>query len=56
MIRSRYRRITFFFARILAGLIMWELIFPRLGLKRWSRRTRAGRLKKNRHPVQTACH
>ncbi len=45
MIRSRYRRITLFFARILAGLIIWELILPRLGLRRWSRRTRSRRLK-----------
>lgn len=45
MIRSRYRRITFFFARILAGLIIWELILPRIGLRSWSRRTRSRRLK-----------
>jgi predicted unusual protein kinase regulating ubiquinone biosynthesis (AarF/ABC1/UbiB family) len=45
MIRSRYRRITFFFARILLGLIFWELIFPRIGLRRWTHRTRPRRLK-----------
>jgi predicted unusual protein kinase regulating ubiquinone biosynthesis (AarF/ABC1/UbiB family) len=45
MIRSRYRRITFFFARILLGLILWELIFPRIGLRRWSRQTRSRRLR-----------
>jgi predicted unusual protein kinase regulating ubiquinone biosynthesis (AarF/ABC1/UbiB family) len=45
MIRSRYRRITFFFARILASLIVWELILPRIGLRRWSRSTRARRLR-----------
>ncbi len=43
--RSRYRRITFFFARQLASLILWELIFPRLGLQRWSVRTRSTRLR-----------
>jgi predicted unusual protein kinase regulating ubiquinone biosynthesis (AarF/ABC1/UbiB family) len=45
MIRSRYRRITFFFARILIGLIFWELILPRIGLRSWSRRNRSRRLK-----------
>ncbi|MGE5223548.1 MAG: ABC1 kinase family protein [Omnitrophica WOR_2 bacterium] len=44
MIRSRYRRITFFFARVLISLFLWELIFPRIGLKKWSSRTRSGRL------------
>ena len=45
MIRSRYRQITFFFARILIGLIFWELILPRIGLRGWSRRNRSHRLK-----------
>jgi predicted unusual protein kinase regulating ubiquinone biosynthesis (AarF/ABC1/UbiB family) len=45
MIRSRYRRITFFFARILIGLIFWEWILPRIGLRGWSRRNRSRRLK-----------
>jgi predicted unusual protein kinase regulating ubiquinone biosynthesis (AarF/ABC1/UbiB family) len=43
--RTRYRRITFFFARIILGLAAWELIFPRLGLSKWVRRTRTGRLR-----------
>lgn len=46
MIRSRYRRITFFFARILVSLLIWELIFPRIGLRRWTLSTRSTRFKK----------
>ena len=44
MLRSRYRRITFFFARILIGIILWDLILPRLGMRSLSRRTRSERL------------
>lgn len=50
MIRSRYRRIIFFFGRVLFNVLMWELILPHLGLKSWSRRTRSKRL--NRIGVQ----
>ena len=50
MIRSRYRRIIFFFGHVLFNVLMWELILPRLGLKSWSRRTRSKRL--NRIGVQ----
>jgi predicted unusual protein kinase regulating ubiquinone biosynthesis (AarF/ABC1/UbiB family) len=45
MLRSRYRRITLFFARTLLSLAVWELIFPRLGLRGWSARTRSRRLR-----------
>lgn len=44
MIRNRYRRIVWFFARIISGIILWDLILPRLGLRGWSRRTRPDRL------------
>jgi predicted unusual protein kinase regulating ubiquinone biosynthesis (AarF/ABC1/UbiB family) len=46
MIRNRYRRIVLFFARLLAGFVYWDLILPRLGLRRWSRRTRPQRLQR----------
>ncbi len=46
MLRSRYRRILFFFARILASVIFWDLILPRIGLGRWSRNTRSTRMRK----------
>lgn len=45
MIRNRYRRITWFFARIITGIIIWDLFLPRIGLRGWSRRTRPDRLK-----------
>lgn len=47
MIRHRYRRIVFFFARILLSFALWDLIFPRIGLRRWSRETRPERLKRS---------
>jgi predicted unusual protein kinase regulating ubiquinone biosynthesis (AarF/ABC1/UbiB family) len=45
MIRARYRRIVFFFARFLISLIYWELVLPRIGLRRWSQRNRSSRLR-----------
>ena len=47
MYRARYRRIVFFFARIILSLILWDLILPRLGLRGWSRRTRPSRLRRS---------
>lgn len=46
MLKARYRRITFFFAHILISLAIWELIFPRLGLRKWALSTRQDRLRK----------
>jgi predicted unusual protein kinase regulating ubiquinone biosynthesis (AarF/ABC1/UbiB family) len=46
MLRSRYRRIIFFFTRILLSVILWDLIFPRIGLGGWSRNTRSKRIRK----------
>ncbi len=46
MLRTRYRRIIFFFARILVSIILWDLIFPRIGLAKWSSRTRSERYRK----------
>lgn len=46
MLRARYIRIILFFARVLLGLIVWDLIFPRLGLRSYTLRTRPGRLRK----------
>jgi|SRR5579859_5708765 len=46
MIRSRYRRIVFFFARLILSLVFWDLLLPRLGLRVWSRRTRPERLRR----------
>jgi predicted unusual protein kinase regulating ubiquinone biosynthesis (AarF/ABC1/UbiB family) len=44
MLRSRYRRIVTFWARVLASLFFWELILPRIGLRFISLQTRSSRL------------
>jgi len=46
MIRARYRRIVFFFARLIASIVVWDIVLPRLGLRGWSRRTRPQRLRR----------
>lgn len=46
MLRARYRRIVFFFAGVLSRLAFWDLLLPRLGLGRLSRRTRTERLRR----------
>jgi predicted unusual protein kinase regulating ubiquinone biosynthesis (AarF/ABC1/UbiB family) len=44
-LRARYRRIVFFFGRVTAGFIFWELVMPKIGLGGWARR---GRTERNR--------
>ncbi|MFZ3081002.1 MAG: AarF/ABC1/UbiB kinase family protein [Bellilinea sp.] len=46
MLRQRYRKILFFFASVLLGLLWWELFLPRIGLKRLVRQTRNRRLRR----------
>jgi predicted unusual protein kinase regulating ubiquinone biosynthesis (AarF/ABC1/UbiB family) len=46
MLRARYRRIIYFFARILVSELFWDLFLPRIGLSRWSNRTRSERARK----------
>jgi predicted unusual protein kinase regulating ubiquinone biosynthesis (AarF/ABC1/UbiB family) len=43
MIRARYRRITFFFARIILSVAWWDLVLPRLGMRGASQRNRKDR-------------
>lgn len=45
MLRSRYRRITSFFTRVISSLIFWELVLPNLGFRSYSQRSRSRRLK-----------
>jgi predicted unusual protein kinase regulating ubiquinone biosynthesis (AarF/ABC1/UbiB family) len=47
MLATRYRRIVFFFARVVGGLFWWELVVPRLGLRAWTERTRPERLRRS---------
>jgi predicted unusual protein kinase regulating ubiquinone biosynthesis (AarF/ABC1/UbiB family) len=42
-LRARYRFIMWFFARATAGLVFWEVILPRIGLRALTRRTRSAR-------------
>ncbi len=44
--RTRYWRIMYFFTGAAAGFIVWEIIFPRIGLRALSRRTRSGRFRR----------
>lgn len=46
MLRPRYRRIIFFFTRVILNIIYWDLLLPRLGLRGLSRNTRPQRLRK----------
>ncbi|HKJ27557.1 MAG TPA: AarF/UbiB family protein [Anaerolineales bacterium] len=46
MIRSRYRRILFFFGRVLAALFFWDILLPRIGFRRFSERGRSARLQR----------
>lgn len=47
MYRARYRRIVLFFARILISLAFWDLLLPRLGLRKQAQRTRPERLRRS---------
>lgn len=44
--RGRYFRILYFFVGVIARFILWELIIARLGLRKWTRRTRAERFRR----------
>jgi predicted unusual protein kinase regulating ubiquinone biosynthesis (AarF/ABC1/UbiB family) len=44
MIRSRYRRIVFFFARVILSHLWWDVVLPRIGFRKLARRNRTKRL------------
>lgn len=44
--RGRYFKILYFFAGVITRFILWELIIARLGLRNWTRRTRAERFRR----------
>ncbi|MEA3349573.1 MAG: AarF/UbiB family protein [Chloroflexota bacterium] len=46
MLRSRYRRIVFFFTRATVSLLWWNVILRRLGFRRWAKKTRPRRLQR----------
>jgi predicted unusual protein kinase regulating ubiquinone biosynthesis (AarF/ABC1/UbiB family) len=45
-LRARYRRIMFFFAGAAIDFLFWEVLLPRLGLRRLSQRTRPNRYRR----------
>jgi hypothetical protein len=45
-LRGRYFRILYFFAGVIARFILWELIIAKLGLRKWTRRTRPERFRR----------
>ncbi len=45
-LRSRYRRILWFFAGVILRLIAWDILLPLVGFKQLSARTRAERLRR----------
>lgn len=47
MIRRRYRRIVFFFARILLSFAYWDIVLPRLGFGKRSKKNRPERLQRS---------
>ena len=53
MLRARYHRIVLFSARVVVNLIVWELILPRLGFRKWTRRTRSDRLRRSAAAFRT---
>jgi predicted unusual protein kinase regulating ubiquinone biosynthesis (AarF/ABC1/UbiB family) len=42
-LRARYRRIVRFFAGVTARFVLWEIVLPKVGLRRWSDATRTRR-------------
>jgi predicted unusual protein kinase regulating ubiquinone biosynthesis (AarF/ABC1/UbiB family) len=44
-LRVRYRHIMAFFIRTTASVVLWDIILPRLGMRKMARRTRPARLK-----------
>jgi predicted unusual protein kinase regulating ubiquinone biosynthesis (AarF/ABC1/UbiB family) len=53
MLRARYRRIVWFFARLLLSFILWDLILPRLGLRSRAERNRPKRLQRSAAALRT---
>ncbi len=46
MFRSRYRKILWFFGRVIVGAFWWDILLPKIGFRGLSLRTRTRRMKK----------
>jgi len=44
-LRLRYWRITFFFTRLIASFVWWEIFLRHIGFRKWVRRTRSRRFR-----------
>ena len=44
--RGRYFRILYFFAGVIARFILWEILIAKMGLRKWTRSTRAERFRR----------
>lgn len=45
--RRRYRRIVFFFSRVILSFLIWDLFLPKIGFRSWSKKTRSTRFRKS---------
>jgi predicted unusual protein kinase regulating ubiquinone biosynthesis (AarF/ABC1/UbiB family) len=45
-LRGRYFRILYFFTGVIVRFILWELMVARIGLRKWTRRTRPERFRR----------
>jgi len=45
MYRARYRRIVWFFGRLITNLLFWDVFLPQIGLGGWSEQNRSARMK-----------
>ena len=45
-LRARYTRVTFFFARVVLSILLWDVFLRRVGLRRLSRRTAPARYRR----------
>jgi predicted unusual protein kinase regulating ubiquinone biosynthesis (AarF/ABC1/UbiB family) len=46
MFKTRYRHILWFFGKLIIAFIAWDILLPRIGLRRLSRQTRSQRMVK----------
>lgn len=47
MIRHRYRRIVWFFGKLLISFTILDLVLPKIGFRNWSKRTRPARFQRS---------
>ena len=47
MIKKRYRRIVFFFGRILSRFVFWDIVLPRIGFGSWAEKSRKKRIQES---------